>query len=239
MRKVIGYVRVSTEQQASEGISLEAQKGKISAWCELNGYTLAGLFVDAGISGKRADNRPELQAALKAVEKCRGVLLVYSLSRLARSTKDTLSISERLEKAGADLVSLSEKIDTTSAAGKMVFRMLAVLAEFERDLISERTKTALQHKRKRGGRMGQIPFGFRVDTDGDSLVTSVEEQRVISMVRQWRDEGQTLQKIAERLIEMKVPNKAGRIRWNTTQIYRLLKRNAFRCKSENSETQSA
>jgi site-specific DNA recombinase len=234
LRKVVGYVRVSTEQQASEGISLEAQKGKISAWCELNGYTLAGLFVDAGISGKRADNRPELQAALKAVENCGGVLLVYSLSRLARSTKDTLSISERLEKAGADLVSLSEKIDTTSAAGKMVFRMLAVLAEFERDLISERTKTALQHKRKRGGRMGQIPFGFRVDTDGDSLVTSVDEQRVISMVHQWRDEGQTLQKIAERLVELKIPNKAGRIRWNTTQIYRLLKRNAFRGKSENS-----
>lgn len=93
--------------------------------------------MDAGLSGKRADNRPELQKALDAVTKCSGVLLVYSLSRLARSTKDTLAISDRLEKADADLVSLSERIDTTSAAGKMVFRMLAVLAEFERDLVSD------------------------------------------------------------------------------------------------------
>ena len=116
MRNVIGYVRVSTEQQAAEGISLDAQRAKIAAWCELNGYSLAGIFIDAGISGKRADNRPELQKALTAVTECRGVLLVYSLSRLARSTKNTLAISDRLEMAGADLVSLSEKIDTTSGS---------------------------------------------------------------------------------------------------------------------------
>ena len=236
MRNVIGYVRVSTEQQAAEGISLDAQRAKIAAWCELTGYSLAGIFIDAGISGKRADNRPELQKALTAVTECRGVLLVYSLSRLARSTKDTLSISDRLEKAGADLVSLSEKIDTTSAAGKMVFRMLAVLAEFERDLVSERTIAALQHKRKCGGRMGQIPFGFRVDTDGDSLVASADEQLVISKVHQWRTEGRTLQKIAERLVEMKIPNKAGRIRWNTTQVHRMLLRNVFRVNAEISDT---
>ena len=109
MRRVVGYVRVSTEQQASEGISLEAQKGKIVAWCQLSSYELTGLYVDAGLSGKRADNRPELQKALDAVTECGGILLVYSLSRLARSTKDTLAISDRLEKSGADLVSLSEK----------------------------------------------------------------------------------------------------------------------------------
>jgi site-specific DNA recombinase len=125
---------------------------------------------------------------------------------------------------GHDLVSLSEKIDTTSAAGKMVFRMLAVLAEFERDLISERTIAALQHKRKRGGRMGQVPFGFRVDGDGDTLVPSFQEQEVIHRVQAWRAEGKTLRAIAECLIADQVPNKAGRVRWNTTQIHRLLQR---------------
>jgi site-specific DNA recombinase len=222
LRNVIGYVRVSTEQQASEGISLETQKAKIAAWCELNGHSLAGLFVDAGLSGKRADNRPELQKALESVTKCRGILLVYSLSRLARSTKDTLSISDRLEKSDADLVSLSEKIDTTSAAGKMVFRMLAVLAEFERDLASERTIAALQHKRKQGGRMGQIPFGFAVAADGDTLVPATNEQEVIERVRALRQEGKTLKLIAAQLEADRVPNKAGRHSWNTTQIHRLL-----------------
>ena len=224
MRDVIGYVRVSTEQQASEGISLEAQKARIVSWCELNECRLAGIYVDAGLSGKRADNRPELQKAIEAVVRCRGILLVYSLSRLARSTKDTLSISDRLEKADADLVSLSEKIDTTSAAGKMVFRMLAVLAEFERDLVSERTVSALQHKRQRGGRMGQIPYGYMVGADGDTLVPAEFEQRVIRDVQEMRLAGCTLRAIAEELVAKRIPNKSGRCSWNTTQIHRLLRR---------------
>jgi DNA invertase Pin-like site-specific DNA recombinase len=156
--RVVGYCRVSTDLQAAEGVSLDAQKGRIHAWCLANGGSMAeaDLFVDAGISGKHAANRPGLQHALDAVTQAPGsVLVVYSLSRLARSTKDTITISERLEKAGADLVSLSEKIDTTSASGKMVFRMLAVLAEFERDLVSERVRVTVAHKRGRGERVGQ------------------------------------------------------------------------------------
>ncbi len=147
MAKAFGYIRVSTIGQADEGVSLDAQRGKIEAWCLVNDAQLVDCFVDAGISGKRADNRPELQKALEAATAQKGVLIVYSLSRLARSTKDTITIGEQLEKAGADLVSLSEQIDTTSAAGKMIFRMLAVMAEFERDLVSERTKTALDFMR--------------------------------------------------------------------------------------------
>jgi len=84
--------------------------------------------------------------------------VVYSLSRLSRSTKDTLQIAEKLDKAGADLVSLSEQIDTTSASGKMVFRLMAVLNEFERDQISERTSAALQHKKAKG--LGMNSRGF-------------------------------------------------------------------------------
>jgi DNA invertase Pin-like site-specific DNA recombinase len=133
-----------------------------------------------------------------------------------------LLISDRLEKADADLVSLSEKIDTTSAAGKMVFRMLAVLAEFERDLVSERTVSALEHKRKQGGRMGQIPFGYTVAADGDTLVPAPEEQAVIQHVRAMRQQGATLKAIAEKLQADRVLNKAGRPRWNTTQVHRML-----------------
>ena len=104
------------------------QRERITAWCETNGYALGAVHVDAGISGKRADNRDGLQRALRAVCKRRGqVLIVYSLSRLARSTKDCITIAERLHKARVDLVSLSEQIDTTTAAGIMVFRMLSVL----------------------------------------------------------------------------------------------------------------
>ena len=106
--RAIGYVRVSTSSQAIDGVSLDAQRERIASWCESNGYRLVETFADKGISGKRADNRPGLQRALKAVCAKRGAaLVVYSLSRLARSTKDAISIGERLDKAGADLVSLS------------------------------------------------------------------------------------------------------------------------------------
>src|SRR5690348_12261484 len=107
----IGYVRVSTEEQAAEGVSLEAQRAKVVAYCGLHGLSLDQTYADEGLSGKRADNRPGLQSAIIHTCKSKGVLVVYSLSRLARSTRDAIDIAERLAKAGADLVSITEKID--------------------------------------------------------------------------------------------------------------------------------
>ena len=86
-KRAIGYIRVSTAGQATEGVSIDAQTARIRAWCDCNGYSLADVFTDAGISGKRADNRPGLRRALDAACKRRAALVVYSLSRLARSTK--------------------------------------------------------------------------------------------------------------------------------------------------------
>jgi DNA invertase Pin-like site-specific DNA recombinase len=132
---------------------------------------------------------------LEAVCKSHGVLIVYSLSRLARSTKDTIVIGERLGKASADLVSLSERIDTTSAAGKMMFRMLAVLAEFERDQISERTTTAMRFKAAQGQRVGKIPFGYDLAADGITLVANPIEQATIKTINELRANGFSMQKL--------------------------------------------
>lgn len=209
--KAVGYVRVSTTGQVTDGVSLEAQRARIEAWCEANGYELAELYTDAGLSGKRADNRPELQAALKHVTRDGGALVVYSLSRLARSTRETLELAERLDKAGADLVSLSERIDTTSAAGRMVFRMLAVLAEFERDLTAERTREALSHKRLRGERTGgDVPFGHRLASDGRTLEADQVEQLAVAKVRELRDCGLSLRGVAVELERRGVPSRTGR-----------------------------
>ena len=198
MKTAIGYIRVSTEGQVVDGVSLDAQRAKLEAWCSLNDYELTAVHVDAGISGKSADNRPGLQAALADCRKG-SALVVYSLSRLARSTRDTIEISERLNKVGADLVSLSEKIDTTTAAGKMVFRMLAVLAEFERDQISERTSGAMQHKKSQGERVGSIPYGYYLDANGVDLHPDSVEQDVIRQVRDLHTSGLSLRKIAAEL----------------------------------------
>lgn len=219
-----GYARVSTDGQATDGISLEAQSRRIEMWCQANGCELKRVFVDAGLSGKRADNRPALRDALGAVCREQGALIVYSLSRLARSTKDTIAIGERLERAGADLVSLTERIDTTSAAGKMVFRMLAVLAEFERDLVSERTRTALACKRTRQERVGQVPFGYDLASDGIALVPNVGEQHVIATMEQWRAEGHSLRTIAAGLTKLGIPTKEGRDRWSHQAVASVLER---------------
>lgn len=225
MKQAFGYVRVSTTGQAVDGVSLEAQRARIEAYCLLNELELAAVFVDAGLSGKRADNRPELQNALNAVCQAGGVLVCYSLSRLARSTKDTIAISERLDKAGADLVSLSEKIDTTSAAGKMVFRMLAVMAEFERDVISERTTTAMAHKKSQGERVGEIPFGYQLAADGVALVACEKEQAVIQTIQSLRDKGLSLRAIAAELEAAGLEAKKAK-RWNAVTISNILKRTA-------------
>jgi DNA invertase Pin-like site-specific DNA recombinase len=204
-KAALGYVRVSTEEQAREGMSLEAQRARITTWCELNGYTLLGMHEDAGLSGRRADTRPGLQAALEAVTRERAVLVVYSLSRVSRSTRDMLGIAEQLEAAGADLVSLTERIDTTGAAGRMVFRLLAVLNEFERDVIAERVSATLQHKKANGKAVSRAPRGMRLerDADGRNAVAvpdpASDGLRLVARARALRAKGLSLAAVAEQL----------------------------------------
>lgn len=198
---------------------------KAVAWCELNNYELAEVFVDSGISGKRQDNRPELQRALDAVCVTLGsAIVVYSLSRLSRSVQDTLQIATRLEKAGADLVSLSERIDTTSAAGRMVFKMLAVLAKFEREQVSERTTMAMAHKRSRGERLGQVPYGYNVAADGITLEQNSAEQQALGLIRELKGLGMTLRAIATELNRRGVVTKSGGTTWKHTTVASILAR---------------
>lgn len=220
--KAVGYIRVSTEQQAGEGVSLEAQKAKIEMWCKANDCELVEVFVDAGISGKSMDKRQGLQKALASAGKGMA-LVVYSLSRLARSTKDTLAISERLDKQGADLVSLSERIDTTGAAGKMMFRMLAVLAEFERDVVSERTTMALAHKKANGEKYGTVPFGYK---EIEGRLEAVEaEAKLVTEIQGRRQAGETLQSIADRINSQGIEGKQGG-KWYPSTVRYLIQRQA-------------
>jgi site-specific DNA recombinase len=220
--KAIGYIRVSTERQADEGVSLEAQKARIQSWCNANDCELIEVFVDAGISGKSMDKRPGLQQALAATGKGMA-LVVYSLSRLARSTTDTIAISKHLEKIDADLVSLSERIDTTGAAGKMLFRMMAVLNEFERDVISERTTAALAHKKAVGEKYAPVPFGYS-EIEG-RLIAVESEALVVAEIMQQRSQGQTLQAIATDLNQRGISGKQGG-RWYPSTVKCILQRKA-------------
>jgi site-specific DNA recombinase len=220
-KQAVGYLRVSTSKQANEGISLEAQEEKIRTWCSYYDYVLVGVYTDAGLSGSKYENRPSLHSALKACKK--GIALVtYALSRLTRSTKDLLEISERLEKQGADLVSVSENIDTTSAAGKMVFRMLGVIAEFEKDIIGERTSLAMQAKKTKGEYTGgKVPYGYQLSQNGKTLHKIQVEQEVIWVAKEWRKHGRTLEYIADELCKLGYCSRTNK-RFTPTQISRML-----------------
>lgn len=197
MATAYGYIRVSTQGQRDDGVSLDAQKTKIKAWADLNGYALGGIHDDAAVSGHRMDREGLMSAIANA--KRGDAIVVYSLSRFARNTRHTLELAEALERRGVDLVSLSERIDTTSAAGKMVFRMMAVLSEFERDQIAERTTAAMQFKTAQGQRVGSVPYGKRLSEDGVTLIEDEVEQEIISLVRLCRQSGLTYQAIGVEL----------------------------------------
>ena len=207
--RAVGYIRVSTEGQRLEGVSLDAQEARVRSWANAMDAELLDVFRDEGMSGSRADNRPGLQAAIEAACANKAALVVYSLSRLCRSTRDAISISEKLDRFGADLVSLSERIDTTSASGRMIFRMLAVLSEFERDQISERTKAALAHKRAKGEVVGHAPFGYVVAKDRKTLIPNPQQQRTLRVISYLERKGLSQRAIVTVLNKRGLPSKSG------------------------------
>lgn len=220
MKKAIGYVRVSTEHQADEGISLATQRAKIEAWCQLNDYELVAIYEDAGISGKTISKRPQLQMALSAMKNGMA-LIVYSLSRLARSTKNCIEIADELKSKGGDLVSLTEKIDTSSAMGEFFFTLIAALGQMERKQIGERTKAALAHKKAIGEKYAPVPFGYK-EIQGRLEVVK-HEALLVAEINEKRAAGYTLQSIAHYLNEKGVMGKQGG-KWYASSVSCILKR---------------
>lgn len=220
MKKAIGYVRVSTDKQADEGISIDAQVAKIKAWASLNDYDLLHIYSDEGISGASLNKREGMLKALSSVKE--GMAFIcYSLSRISRDTIDTIQISRQLEKAGADLVSLSEKIDTTGASGKMIFNLLAVLSQFERDQTAERTKFAMQFKKSRNQAYSPIPYGY--DRQGNELIINVSEALTIVRIKEMYKSGIGYSEIARILNEEQIPTKLNK-QWQRNTVYYIIKR---------------
>lgn len=218
----IAYLRVSTVEQSTDGVSLAAQRSRIEAWCLGNDYTLTATYEDAGLSGKHSGNRPGLQAALDHVQRTGATLVVYSLSRLSRSIADTCSIMERLNKAGG-LASLSERIDGSTATGRMVLNLLISLSQFEREQIGERTVCALNHLRSQGRRVSRhIPFGWDC-SDGRTLTVNQSERDTIKRMMEWSAAGKSLGEIAQELERIGIPTKSGK-GWQRGTVHHILKR---------------
>jgi len=193
--KAVGYVRVSTEEQAREGLSLDAQEEKIKAYCTAKGWRLVRIYRDEGFSGKDL-NRPALQEMLRDL-KSDGIqaVVVAKLDRLTRSVRDLGYLIDDLFD-GVALASVEESLDTTTAGGRFVLHILGAVAQWERETISERTRNTLRYKRERGEWVGRVPYGFKIGPDG-RLIEDPEKVRNIQRMKRLRRRGYSYREIAE------------------------------------------
>jgi len=189
VRKHIGYVRVSSFAQILSGVSLEDQEQRLSADAAVRGVILDEIVHDDGRSGASLRRRPGMQRVLAMIERGEvASIAVVKIDRAFRSLSDMASSVTMMQKHHCELVSLSDRIDTSTAVGKMMLNMLGTFAQFERDLGSERTADGLAQKRSQGKVYSkQIPYGFRAD--GKSLVFDRETQAVLKRVLALSEDG--------------------------------------------------
>jgi len=220
----VGYVRVSTEDQAKEGVSLDNQKVKIIAYCQLKDLELREIVEDAGISAKNL-KRTGVQKVLRlARRKEIDAVVVYKLDRIFRSTVDALETTKAFDKWGVSFDSIEETLDTRSAMGRFFFTLTAALAEMERRLIGERTKAALTHKRSKSEKTGgDIPFGYDLTPEG-LLMQNNDEQRVIRIIRKLHGQAFSLRRICSELEREGHKTKRGNAVWHPETIAHIIRR---------------
>jgi len=223
---VAGYTRVSLEEQASLGFSLDAQEKKIRGYCDLYDLNLVHIYSDPGASGKDL-NRPGIQSVLTLLRRRKdgiGGVVVAKLDRLTRSIRDCAQLIEEHfgEKREKRLFSVEESIDTRKASGRMVLNMIMTVAQWEREVIAERTKDALQAKIAKGERVGKVRFGYNLADDGKTLVKNQREQEAIRQMRAWRAQGKTYRELVKMVEDLGIDTKEGHRLWLPMTIRRIL-----------------
>jgi DNA invertase Pin-like site-specific DNA recombinase len=201
--QAIGYVRVSTDEQATSGLGIAAQRSAIEDECRRRGIPLGRVFDDQGLSAKDL-KRPALQDALELLETgAANLLIVSKLDRLTRSVHDATGLMQRAEKSGWGLVALDVAVDTTTPQGAAMAQVLAVFAELERKMIGQRTRDALAIKRAEGVRLGrprQLP------------------EDVVDRIVRERDAGSSWPAIARALNADAIPTAHGGRQWHPATV---------------------
>ena len=225
MTKVVGYIRVSTEEQANSGISLDAQREKIQGYARLYDLELVEVIADDGVSAKTL-KRPGMSKVLAMLDSGEvQAVLVAKLDRLTRSLRDWQFLIEMYfsEKGGCQLLSVSDSIDTRTAAGRLVLNILLSVYQWEREAISERTRDALHHKMRNGERVGAIRYGYRLAEDGKTLVEDDDEQDAIDDMKVMREDGYSFREIADALNQDNISARDGG-KWSHTSVRSVLSR---------------
>ncbi len=227
--RAVGYVRVSTDQQAQEGVSLSAQQVRIRAHCVSQDIDLVGIECDDGYSAKSLD-RPGLKRALQLLtEKRADAIVVVKLDRLTRSVKDLGFLCDTYFREGKphSLLSVSDAIDTRSASGKLMLNVLMSVAQWEREAISERTQEAMNELKRRGVQTGAPPYGWLYTQEPDSngrrtLIQNPVEQHNIVRICDLHRAGLSVLDISKRLTADGISPRKDK--WERPTIYRILMR---------------
>jgi len=208
-RKAVAYTRVSTQEQAVNGSSLEAQRNRLNALAGSSERTISEVYSDDGFSAGSL-RRPALQRLLADVRSgAISAVYVAKLDRLSRSLRDLLELVHLFESHDVALVSASESLDSSTAAGRMLVHLLGTFAEFERGRISERICDVLSDKRRRRKIYSRrTPFGYR--REQDRLVADPAQQRALETMKRMHSEGASLRQIASHLNRLGITSNSGK-----------------------------
>lgn len=222
-RITVAYVRVSTDDQAMTGVSLDDQEGRLRAYSAAMGWDAPEVVVDAGESAKTLQ-RPGMTTLLDRVR--RGEIarvVIAKLDRLTRSTRDLADLLEMFAKHDVALVSLAETLDTSSAAGRMLTSLLGVIGQWEREACGERTASALGHKRRQRQVYGSTPFGYR--REDDRLVEEPADQAALAEAVRLDRAGASFREIGRMLTERGAKPRRAAV-WHASSVRAVLRSKA-------------
>jgi DNA invertase Pin-like site-specific DNA recombinase len=222
MEKAVCYVRVSTMEQATQGVSLEAQEEKLIAYCKMYGLEIVKIIKEEGISAtKPLKDRPGGKELMGLVNSRKvNNVVALKLDRLFRNAEDALHVTRDWDSKGVSLHLVDmggQVINTKTAIGRFFLNMMAGFAELERNMIAERTAMALEHKKRNLEPYAPTPLGFeRID---DTLKKNDEEWEIVNLIFQLRSEKISYAKIAEELNNRGIPGKRGGKWYGSTVRY--------------------
>lgn len=205
--RVAIYARVSTEDQAKEGFSLDAQLDKLRSYCKARGWEIAGEYVDDGYSGRNT-NRPAYQKMMQNMDRW-DAILVIKMDRIHRNSKNFMLMMDQLRANGKEFVSMTESLDTSTAMGRFVMDIIQRIAQLESEQIGERVYIGMEQKAKMGdGILGfNIPYGY--DYVDGKLVINRDEAKNVRDIFRWYLEGKSIGWIAKTLQNQKILTKKG------------------------------
>lgn len=229
--RCIIYTRVSTDEQATKGRSIETQEANCRRHATERDYEVIGVYCDDGLSGKDL-HRPGIQQAFGTLAlNGADILLISDFDRLTREVEDKCLIAKLMKTQGWSIESLCENVDIDTAQGNLNLNMKVMFSQYEREMARERTCRVLNAKRERGEKLGGMrKYGYQEEErDGVKyLAPDPHEQRTIERICDLRDAGMTLSAICRELRRRKIRSRNGTTSWNPMTISRILQRAGIR-----------